>query len=228
MCSNVAHNIFITANDTNAGKTFVTSRLVRALLGMGIDALAIKPVASGLDREGRNEDVETLLAAQGISDPDTINLYRFHMPAAPAMAARAEKAEIDKDRLVDWCCAKGTSHDVCLLEGVGGLMVPLGNQFHGADWLAAMPDCETLLIVSTKLGAMNHALLTLDKLKQMGRMPQWIVLNDSENHGAAMTAGVFQSLVDFGIDKEKIFSLPNGADHAAFMELAEALLANPA
>ena len=184
--SSMARSIFITATDTGAGKTHVTSHLVRQLLARGIRAKAIKPVASGLDAEGRNDDIAALLTAQGLTDADAVNLYRFPVPASPHIAAEAAGNRIDPARLVDWCRAQAADRDVCLIEGIGGLMVPLTNDFLVCDWIAAMPEAEVWLVAGARLGAINHTLLTLSKLQAMGRPAARIILNDAGDNPEAL------------------------------------------
>lgn len=182
--------IFITATDTGAGKTAITALLAGSLRAAGIDAAALKPVASGLDADGANEDIAALLAASALSDADAVNLYRLAMPAAPSLAAAAEGRQIDPRRLVDWCRQRCMSKRIGLIEGVGGLMVPLTPTYLVRDWLADMPEAETMLVVAARLGAINHALLTLAELDRMGRAPRWIVINDigADAHMAAQVA----------------------------------------
>ncbi|ATX80891.1 adenosylmethionine-8-amino-7-oxononanoate aminotransferase/dethiobiotin synthetase [Mariprofundus ferrinatatus] len=169
--------VFISATDTEAGKTWVTASAIRALLKEGNRAIALKPVACGLDDHGRNEDIDALLAAQGLTDPDQISLYRYALPAAPSQAAAAEGATIDADKLVEWCESQSADVDTCLIEGVGGLMVPITDSWLVSGWVEAMPDAEIWLVVGCKLGAINQTLLTLEKLKQMGRTPSRIFFN---------------------------------------------------
>lgn len=173
----MTRRLFITATDTGAGKTYVTSILARLLRRQGADAVALKPVASGLDAEGRNEDIDALLAAQGLEDADAINLYRLHMPAAPMVAAHAEGRHIDLTELRDWCLTHAETREICLIEGVGGLMVPLAEKVLVHDWLQAMPDTEVVLVIGARLGCMNHALLTLAELARIKRSPAWIIFN---------------------------------------------------
>jgi dethiobiotin synthetase len=187
--------IFITATDTGAGKTAVTALLAHALRAAGIPAIALKPVASGLDADGANEDIAALQAACGRSDPNAINLYRFAMPAAPSLAAAAEGRKIDPEGLVAWCRQRCERQQVCLIEGVGGLMVPLTPTYLVRDWLAGMPEAETMLVVPARLGAINHALLTLAELGRMDRRPRWIVINDlgADTHMVAQVAGTLEA-----------------------------------
>ncbi len=183
----MARRIFITATDTAAGKTHVTATLLRRLRIAGSDVIGLKPVASGAGG-GLNADVAALLAAQG--QPETaapdINLYSFGLALAPSQAAAAEGGSIDVERLVAWCAEASAGHDVSLIEGIGGLMTPLTDDCCVCDWLAAMPDCEVLLVVRARLGGINHALLTLDKLYRMHRPPRHIIINDADAVGNTM------------------------------------------
>ena len=181
----MARSIFITATDTEAGKTWVSTSLTRSLLAAGIQVKALKPVACGLDSKGNNEDITALLNIQRLKHVEDINLYRFPPPAAPSLAAAAENRSIDPGQLITWCRAQAEKTDVCLIEGVGGLMVPLTDSYLVCDWIKDMPEAEIWLIIGCRLGSINHALLTLDKLKNMGRSPAHIILNaanPADNH----------------------------------------------
>ncbi|MFQ5581691.1 MAG: dethiobiotin synthase [Mariprofundaceae bacterium] len=177
----MTRKFFITATDTGAGKTFIAARLVKILLDRGVNALAVKPVACGTGKDGINEDVAILMQAQGISDPQQINLYSFAMPSAPSIAASAEGRKIDPERLGAWCEQQIRDVDICLIEGVGGLMVPLTEKFLVSDWLAGLPDAKTLLVAQARLGAINHTLLTLKQLQHIRHAPRWLAINCTEN-----------------------------------------------
>lgn len=177
--------IFVTATDTDAGKSFITAGLVRALRDAGCDAFALKPVACGRDAEGLNADVRLLLDAQGMTaaQAGAVNLYDFEAFRAPCFAGTTTDA-VDMRRLTDWCADRIQRHDVTLIEGVGGLMTPLATQATVADWLRAMPNVRVLLVALARLGGINHALLTLEALHHMHRAPSWVLLNpdvDADN-----------------------------------------------
>lgn len=175
--SSSKQTVFITATDTDAGKTWITASAIRALLKEGVTAKALKPIACGLDANGRNDDIEALLEAQNLSDADQINLFSYALPAAPSQAAAAESEIVDTDKLVQWCKNEADHVDTCLIEGVGGLMVPITDNWLVSDWIEAIPDAEVWLVVGCKLGAISQTLLTLEKLKQMGRSPSRIIFN---------------------------------------------------
>ncbi|MDQ6953210.1 MAG: dethiobiotin synthase [Mariprofundaceae bacterium] len=170
---------FITATDTDAGKTWVTSHWIQALLTQGVDAQALKPVACGVHADGTNEDVALLARVQGISNPQHINAYTFTMPAAPSIAAQAEKKKLNPQVLCHWCIKKTQQHDVTLIEGIGGLMVPLAEQYLVMDWIQDLPDCQVVLVVGAKLGCINHTILSLKQLQYQQRPPAYIIINDA-------------------------------------------------
>ncbi len=192
-------SVFITATDTDAGKTFVTASLARALAETELRICALKPVCCGRAAGQTNPDIKALLRAQGMPDTqtDAINLYDFTGFAAPGQAAAKEGRRIEPEKLVQWCDARAKEHDVTLIEGVGGVMVPLTEHFLVSDWLAAMPDCVVVLVVRTRLGGINHALLTLKQLHHMGRDPAWVVLSDADGSGQAMLTRHAEAMLPF-------------------------------
>jgi len=190
-------NIFITGTDTGAGKTWVTAAAVRSFSGQSVGARALKPVACGLDGDGKNEDIESLLSAQSLIDANDINLYRYAMPAAPSQAAAAEAQVLDADKLVHWCHEQASDVETCLVEGVGGLMTPLTDTWLVSDWIEAMPECDVWLVVGCKLGAINQTLLTLAKLKQMNRSPARIFFNATTAEQNAWIKHVMDAVTPF-------------------------------
>jgi len=152
--------------------------------------IGLKPIASGSEGAAISPDVAALLKVQDLpaSAAASINLYSFDAALAPSQAAAEEGRNIDPQALVAWCKKQSVGHDISLIEGVGGLMVPLRQGYLVSDWLDDMPDCEVLLVIRARLGGINHALLTLDKLHRMGRSPRWIVINDADHVGQDMLA----------------------------------------
>ncbi|MBN4082279.1 dethiobiotin synthase [Mariprofundus ferrooxydans] len=177
--------VFITATDTDAGKTWVTQYLIRALLKQRENAKAIKPIACGLDDHGENAkaentDVRILRDAQGLSQASDINYCSFNKAAAPSIAAQAEGKSINPEHLKSWCREQVSSVDVCLIEAIGGLMTPITANYLVSDWLRGIPDMPVILVVGAKLGCINHALLSLSQLASIGRDPAWVVINNRD------------------------------------------------
>ncbi len=189
MSQSPSPSIFIAASDTGAGKTHVTALLTRALRRRGAAVRALKPVGCGRGRGHMNGDVRRLLRAQGMdaSQAREINLYDFAAAAAPQHAAAAEGMFLEPGKLLDWCARNRRRGCLTLIEGVGGLMVPLAPGFLVSDWLSALsPPLRVLLVVRARLGGINHALLTLDKLVRLQHPPSWIVVNDADGGGGTV------------------------------------------
>ena len=206
----MGRTIFITASDTDAGKSWLTAGLAAALRQQGMSILALKPVACGNDADGSNGDITALLTAQGLHDPDAINLYRFARAAAPSLAATAEQRQIDPDRLVAWCRERASTAELCLIEGVGGLMVPLTDRFLVSDWLGVLAEAEVWLVAGCRLGSINHTLLTLARLEAMGRSPRHIFLNAPMAADQARLEESRQALLPLVARESRIHTLAHG------------------
>jgi len=166
---------FITGTDTEVGKTFSTCALLHWLKQQGIAAVGMKPIAAGTDAEGKNDDVEALIAASGVKAPrELVTPYLFAPPVAPHIAAREAGCHIEIDRIVEAFSALQGLADYVLVEGVGGFCVPLDNRTDTAD-LAKRLDLPVILIVGMRLGCLNHALLTQQAIEASGlRLAGWI------------------------------------------------------
>lgn len=157
--------LLVTGTDTGVGKTFVTAALAAALGARGVRVGVAKPVETGCRAGGDGtpdpEDARALAAAARSREPlATICPYRFPDPLAPALAAARAGAPIDVAALAALLRARAARHDVLLVEGAGGLLVPLTRDATYAD-LATALAAPVLLVVGSRLGAINHALLTL-------------------------------------------------------------------
>ena len=123
---------FITGTDTEVGKTFATCALLEVLRRQGQRAIGMKPVAAGTDADGRNDDVERLIAVSGVTAPrELINPYLFAPPIAPHIAATEAGTAIDIGRIVSAFQTLQSMADAVLVEGVGGFCVPLDRRSKG-------------------------------------------------------------------------------------------------
>jgi dethiobiotin synthetase len=166
-------NFFITGTDTNAGKTFCTALLTRALRGKGFETIALKPLCSG-----EREDVDILRSASGnaLSNDET-NPVWLQAPAAPLVAARLENRTITLDALDAWFHTLSRKHPSLLVEGAGGWLVPITKTETIAD-LAARLSLPVILVVANRLGCINHTLLTLESIRARGLRCPGIILNN--------------------------------------------------
>lgn len=166
---------FVAGTDTEVGKTFATCALLYALNANGIIAIGMKPVAAGTDADGKNDDVEALIAASGVTAPrELINPYLFQPAIAPHIAAAEAGQSIDIERIASALDTLQCMAGAVLVEGVGGFCVPLGPTHDAAD-LAERLDLPVILVVGMRLGCINHALLSQQAITARGlTLAGWI------------------------------------------------------
>jgi dethiobiotin synthetase len=161
--------IFITGTGTDVGKTFVAASLIRHLRQMGRSVDAIKPVVSGFDPDQpAASDPGILLQALGfpvtLQNTECISPWRFRAAISPDLAARREGRRIDVDEVVAFCkSAIEHRREILLVEGVGGIMVPLDEQRTVLDVMMAL-QLPLILVVGSYLGTISHTLTALDAL----------------------------------------------------------------
>ena len=161
--------IFITATGTDVGKTFVAASLMRTLQQMGRVVQAIKPVVSGFDPEHPEaSDSGVLLDALGLpvtlQEIERISPWRFRAPVSPDLAAQREGQRIDVDAVISFCQdAIEQRQDILLIEGIGGIMVPLDGQRTVLDVMMAL-QLPLILVAGSYLGTISHTLTALDAL----------------------------------------------------------------
>jgi dethiobiotin synthetase len=159
--------VFVVGTDTGVGKTTVAAGLAWALHRRGIDVGVMKPVETGVTTE-RGSDAEQLRRAAGVDDAlGDIRPYRFRAPLAPMIAARRRRTRISLTALARAYKRLANRHDVMVVEGAGGLMVPLSDGTTTLD-LAQALDLPLLLVIGNRLGAINHALLTVEAARARG------------------------------------------------------------
>ena len=159
---------FVAGTDTEIGKTFVACALLHALRDQGLTAIGMKPVAAGTDENGRNDDVEALIAASGVEAPrELVNPYLYAPAIAPHIAALEAGRPIDLERIAQSFAALRPLADAIVVEGVGGFCVPLGPQVDAAD-LAQRLALPVILVVGMRLGCISHALLSAQAIAARG------------------------------------------------------------
>jgi dethiobiotin synthetase len=166
-----SHAWFVCGTDTGVGKTYATCFLLHTARNLGLSAIGMKPVAAGaelINGEWLNEDVAWLRAASSF-DPGLAlqNPYCFREAIAPHLAAAHEHVRIEAAPIIEACERLRTRAEVVLIEGVGGFMVPLGEEFDSAD-LAVHLGAPVILVVGMRLGCISHSLLTCEAIKTRG------------------------------------------------------------
>lgn len=166
---------FITGTDTEIGKTHATCALLARAAQNGQRAVALKPVAAGIDADGENDDVRRLMSASSVQlAPRIVNPWLLAEPLSPHIAARHAGIEITLPPITasfDTACHQA---DLVLVEGLGGLYAPLSDTLSQPDLIRAL-NLPVILVVGLRLGCLNHALLTVAALTQEGcRLAGWI------------------------------------------------------
>ncbi|HEX6996622.1 MAG TPA: dethiobiotin synthase [Gammaproteobacteria bacterium] len=174
--------LFVTGSGTEVGKTHVTALLTRQLRRIGRTVEALKPVATGFDpARPADSDPGRLLLAGGV-EPSleriaAVSPWRFTAPLSPDMAADREGRAIDFRALVAFC-ARRRDADVTLIEGIGGVMVPLDAEHTVRDWIAAV-GAPALLVTGSYLGTLSHTLTAVEALRRGGCTLAGIVVSES-------------------------------------------------
>ena len=167
---------FITATDTDAGKSYISALMLQGLKQGGKVAVGVKPIAAGANIHAENGDALLLQQYSGIALPYAlINPICYQAPVAPHLAAINEQHLIDEvlldQSLLQWQQLKA---DVVLVEGAGGWLLPLNDKRYLADWVA-QHQLPVILVVGMKLGCLNHAMLSVREIERSGcKLIGWV------------------------------------------------------
>ncbi len=174
----------MTATDTEVGKTAVAAGLAALLRARGRNVGVMKPIASGC-REVNGELVSTdglcLARAAGTEDPHALVCpVRLRYPVSPNVAAIVENRPIDLALVREAARELASRHDCLIIEGIGGLLVPLVPGFLVAD-LAAGLGAPLLVVARSRLGTINHSLLTIEAARSRGLDVAAVLLNSASD-----------------------------------------------
>jgi dethiobiotin synthetase len=169
MPADARRGVFVTGTDTGVGKTLVAAALTWHLKSSGLDVGVMKPVETGVADTGRPGPDATLLqwAADCADAPELIAPYRLQTPLAPALAAEEESVRIDLAHIGETARSLCDRHGFTIIEGAGGLMVPLAGGLLVAD-LVLQLGLPLLIVCRPGLGTINHTLLTVHAARTMG------------------------------------------------------------
>ena len=176
-------NLFVSGSGTEVGKTFVTTMLINEIRKTDRPVIALKPVISGFaDDDVGESDTGLILEALGLDvTPDNIEKvspWRFRAPIAPTMAATLEGRELDIHEIAAFCQMNTSPNCIKIIEGVGGVMVPLTNQATVLDLMVEV-GAPVLLVAGSYLGTLSHTLTALHTVQDHGLKVLGIVVSES-------------------------------------------------
>ena len=177
--------VLVTGTDTGVGKTRVACALARALVAEGLSVGVMKPAETGLaatagDLAPPGSDAAALIAASGCDAPlSDVAPYRYALPAAPSAAALVEGGPVSIDVVLAAFARLRARHDVVIVEGAGGLLVPLVGRYTYAD-LAATLQLPLVVVARTRVGTLNHTALTERVALAHGARVLGVVLNSPD------------------------------------------------
>jgi dethiobiotin synthetase len=167
----MTRGVFITGTDTEIGKTWVATRLARALVTLGWRVAVMKPVAAGCVRtpQGwRNDDALALIEASNVAaDYELVNPYALELAVSPHLAAQAASRTIELGHIRRSYEALARMADIVIVESAGGWLAPISEHETMAD-IARELGTPVLLVVGVRLGCLNHALLSAAMIEQFG------------------------------------------------------------
>ncbi len=181
---------FITGTDTGVGKTFIACGIAAALRARSLRVGVMKPVETGCGPASARRPIDAIAlrdAAGSAVDLRRICPWQFEAPLAPDAAARLEGERIDPATIISIHRDLEWAHDLTLVEGAGGLLVPIDGRYTMAD-LARDLGLPLLVVVDSKLGAINHTLLTLETAAARGLSVTGYILNRAAPDDDAATA----------------------------------------
>ncbi len=191
--------IFITGTDTGVGKTYIAAGIAAGLRRLGVDVGVMKPAETGCrTRKGRlvPEDALKLMKAAGAGDPlDLVNPYRFKKPLAPSLAARFERKSIDPSNIKTAFKKLSRTHDFLIIEGAGGILVPLRHDYTYLD-LARAFRLPVIIVARPGLGTINHTLLTISALQYGGIAVLGIVVNYARDTRRGLAETMSPSVIE--------------------------------
>ncbi len=201
--------IFITATGTDVGKTYVAASLIGHFRQMDRTVEAIKPVVSGFDpAQTAGSDPGVLLRAVGVPvTPEAIERispWRFRAPLSPDLAAAREGRSINVDDVIAYCQdAIQNRRDVLLIEGVGGVMVPLDGERTILDVMMAL-RLPLVLVTGTYLGTISHTLTALDLLYRRDMSVLAVIVNET----AGSTVPLDDTVAEIARFAEPVIGVP--------------------
>ena len=170
--------IFVTGTDTDVGKTVLAASIIAAATARGMRVAAYKPVVTGLDEPvvdwPRDHELLASVANAGQA-PGDVAPYRYGPAVSPHLAARLAGERVDPERLISHAHEQAARADVLVAEGVGGLLVPLADDYLVRDLVGEL-SMPVVIAARPGLGTISHSLLTVEAARAVALRVQAVVL----------------------------------------------------
>lgn len=203
--------LFVTGTDTGVGKTLLTAMLLAHFRSRGVRVFAMKPICSG-----SLSDVRLLSHLQdGELSRERMNLFHCREPVAPVAMPRNSRPRISMGKIVSEIRSIQSECDLLIVEGCGGVMVPVSNNWMIRDLIGAL-KCSVALVARNRLGAINHTLLSIESLRVTGVADCRVVMMNCKSASLATrtNARVLRNL----IAPAKLFQIPFLGPKAVLIE----------
>jgi len=176
---------FITGTDTGVGKTSIMAGLAGSMRKLGVDVGVMKPIATGNPSKTgfKSSDVAKLVEIAGIKDPENlVNPVFFSLPTSPYDATKFLELSVDMSLIFDQFKKLLSLHEILLVEGIGGIMTPITQNFFVADMIKGM-GIETIIVTRATIGTLNHTVMTCNMCKDYGIKIRGLVINNFDEKG---------------------------------------------
>jgi dethiobiotin synthetase len=220
--------LFVTGTDTGVGKTILSATLVAAIASEAERVRAYKPVLTGLDEPAGGDadrrwprDHELLAAAAGVK-PEEVAPVRYGPAVSPHLAASLVDERIDPQTLLARARTMGSDRDVLIVEGVGGLLVPLCGDYTVRDFAVAL-GLPLLVAARPGLGTINHSLLTLQAARTSGLDVRAVVLTPWPEQPSELECSNRETITRLGAVEVETLPMVAGPDPAELARAAASL-----
>src|SRR3954453_3451673 len=192
--------VFVTGTDTEVGKSVVAAAICAAGVDQGLSVAVFKPVVTGLNESSGDwpADHELLPSvANAGQSPDDVSPYRYGPAVSPHLAGELSGEEIDPERLIGAAEAQAERGDALVVEGVGGLLVPLAGGYLGGDSAGEL-SLPVVIAARPGLGTISHSLLTIEAARAVALRIQAVVLTPWPNDPDDMLRSNMETIERFG------------------------------
>jgi len=190
-------SVFVTGTDTGVGKTHVALKFIHQAKRQGLRVAGYKPVASGcewIDEQWKNNDALALQQTSSFPlDYSVINPYAFEPPIAPHIAAAEQHVQVEMDVLLENYNLIRSQADIVVVEGAGGCLVPINENQNMLD-IAKVLDLPLSLVVGMKLGCINHAMLSIEAIRNRGLTLNSVVFNQFSKESMKFSSDVIATI----------------------------------